>query len=230
MIPITPARLLAAALACAGLILLGAGTAPFGRVLQSAGLPGLALPLLSAPAERAAALYQSGAHSAAAEIYAGLGDHYNHGLAEAQAQDFSAALAAWERRLAEAPGDAEARANYDLIASLHAGVTLEDTMAIRFHDDSDVTLDAEIAQGNARASGSGDEVNQTNPGMLFAEVESSGLRRVPKLFDAQRLAASPRWLTTLPDQPGFHLKARIKAEHKARLAAGTAPPPAGDPR
>ena len=60
------------------------------------------------------------------------------------------------------------------------------------------------------------------------ELAGSGLRRVPKIFDAQYIKANDVWLTTLPDEPGQYLSARIAAEQKARIAAGTALPQAED--
>ncbi|MEL6477847.1 MAG: hypothetical protein AAFR17_11020 [Pseudomonadota bacterium] len=225
----TGTPLLAMAATLAALVILLTGPAPFGRVLLSVGLPGPALLLLDAPIERGHAFFRAGRYGEAEAIYRAEGDLYHQGLAAAWGGDFAAALAAWDARLTAAPADRDARANYDLIASVFAGTELDATGPIPRKTKDGPELAAEMGQGGARAAGAGDETTNKAPSLGMAELSASGLRRVPKVFDAQYLSASERWLTTLSDEPGLYLAARIAAEAKARRAAGLAPPLPEDP-
>lgn len=222
--------MLGAALLLAGAVALTSGAPPFGRVLITAGLPGLASTLLSDPTERGAALYRAGRFDEAAADFAEAGDLYNRGLAAARAGAYSTALAAWDARLIEAPGDQDARRNYDLLAQIVAGTELEALGPIPRKTGDGPEIEAAAGQGGARAAGMGDAAQNLSTALGMAELTGSGLRQVPKIFDAQFLSASERWLTTLSDEPGVYLSARIAAEAKAREAAGTAPPLAEDPR
>jgi Ca-activated chloride channel family protein len=70
----------------------------------------------SAPDWRAGALYRAGNYEAAAAAYGD--DGYNAGNALALAGRFEEALAAYDRRLAEAPEDTDAQFNRDVVAKL----------------------------------------------------------------------------------------------------------------
>jgi len=48
----------------------------------------------------------------------------------------------------------------------------------------------------------------------------SGVRKVSKKFDDMFITASDEWLTTLLDQPGKFLAARLLAEQKRRHSVG----------
>lgn len=204
------------------------GTAPVGRALSALGLPGAALPLLSDPGDRGAALFRAGRYDEATDAFVAAKDPYNHGLAAAWAGDYAAALVAWEQVLARTPDDSQTRANHAVIEGLLASMEFQ---AVARPDDKpdDITLLAEPGQGKARAASTGEGANNRKTGFWMPEITSEGLRRVPKMFDAQFIAANDRWLDTLEDQPGRYLKARLAAEQKARVAAGTALPPAEDP-
>ncbi|MEL7154151.1 MAG: hypothetical protein AAFN51_10275 [Pseudomonadota bacterium] len=210
------------------LILIAQGTAPLGRVMVQAGLTGAALPLLSNPDDQGVAHFRAGSFEAAADAFAQANDPYNEGLAAAYAKDYARALAAFDRRLLENPKDVQAEANHALIAGLFAGTKFDPVAAPDDRDKSGEAVLAAPGQGKARAAGQGDEANNPKTGFWMPDVMSSGLRRVPKLFDAQFVAADQRWLTTLEDQPGVYLRARLLAEQKARVANGTALPEAGD--
>ena len=208
-----------------------AGTAPLGRVLMQSGLPSLAVPLLTDPAERGAAQFRAGSYRAAADAFATAEDPYNEGLAAAWAGDYARALASFDRVLAAHPSDREARANHALVAELFAGTelgaaTLVTDPTARLGEETE----AAPGQGGARAAGQGDEANAPKTGFWMPETTGAGLRRTPQMFDAQFIAADGRWLDTLEDQPGAYLRARLAAEQKAREKAGTALPSAEDPR
>lgn len=224
------AYLLAAGASLLALLVATTGTGPVGRVLQEVGLARAAASLLTDPAARGTALYRAGEYAAAEQAFTEASEHYNAGLAAARAGRYSAALVAWDRRLAETPQDHQARANHRLVTSLLAGTEFQATDP---PDDKDRTGDATEAapgQGKARAASTGDEANSQKTGFWMPEITGEGLRRVPQIFDAQFIAANERWLATLQDQPGLYLRARLAAEQKKREADGTALPATEDPR
>ena len=83
------------------------GTAPFGRLLLSAGLPGLAAPLFADPNWRGVAHYRAQDMQAAARAFAAARAHYNRGTAEARLGHYAAALEAYD--LVIHGGDADQR-------------------------------------------------------------------------------------------------------------------------
>lgn len=205
------------------------GTDPLGRLVTRLGLPGAGAALIADPADRGRALYRAGRHADAAAAFAEAGDAYNQGLAAAWAGHYSGALAAWDRALALDPGDAEARANHAIVRGLLAGTEFEPVARPEDRDRDGPELAAEVGQGGARAASTGDDATESRTGFRMPEVLASGLRTVANTFDAQFIAADGRWLTTLEDQPGRYLRARLAAEQKAREAAGVALPPPEDP-
>ena len=72
-----------AALALAGAM---GGTAPFGRVLLSVGLPQWATPFFDDPAWQGGALFRARRFDEAAQSFEAAGDPYNLGTAEAFAR------------------------------------------------------------------------------------------------------------------------------------------------
>ncbi|MFK7944673.1 MAG: hypothetical protein AB8B85_17440 [Paracoccaceae bacterium] len=222
--------LLGTGVALLALALALGGTSPIGRVLAQAGMPILAVPLLANPSERGAALHHAGHHAKAADAFAAAQEPYNEGLAAAWSGNYARALAAFDRVLAANPLDREARANHALIAELFAS---NEFQAVAREDPTKRPGDDVLAspgQGKARAAGQGDEANAPKTGFWMPEVTGQGLRRVPQIFDAQFIAANGRWLTTLEDQPGAYLRARLAAEQKERTVAGTALPPTENPQ
>ena len=219
----------------AAAVLLGAaiaadGTDPMGRLMVRLGLPGTGAAMIADPADRGRALYRAGRHAEATIAFAEAGDAYNQGLAEAWAGRYSGALAAWDRALARDPGDAEARANHAIVRGLLAGTEFEPVPRPEDGDRDGPEMAAEIGQGGARAASTGDDATESRTGFWMPEVLASGVRTVANTFDAQYIAADGRWLTTLEDQPGLYLRARLAAEQKARETNGVALPPAEDPR
>lgn len=214
------------ALGLSGLLLstLLAGAEPLGRVLMRLGMPGVAVHFLSDPGTRGSALYRSGQYTRAAQTFAKAEEPYNQGVAAAWAGDYAAALAAWDRVLSANPADTQAKANHVIVAGLFAGTEFDAIGATELESSDGPEALAPPGQGKARAAGSGDESNNPNSGFWMPELSTSGLRRVPKMFDAQFIAANGRWLTTLEDQPGIYLRARLLAEQKTRIANGTALP------
>lgn len=218
-----------------GAVLLGltyvmAGPGPLGRVLVEAGLPEAAVSLMPDAATRGTALYRAGHHGEAADAFAAAEDPFNEGLAAAHAGDYARALAAFDRVLSANPADRQAKANHALVASLFAGTEYDPVTASDEQDRPGDSVLAKPGQGKARAAGEGDEANNPKTGFWMPDIVGSGLRRVPKMFDAQFIAADGRWLTTLEDQPAVYLRARLAAEQKARAADGTALPGTEDPR
>ncbi len=200
------------------------GTTPLGRILLEIGLPSTALPLLDEPTLRGAALFEVGRFEEAAEQFETAGMDFNQGVAWAHAGDYAAALVAWERALRHDPDDAETISNHRLITSLLSGTQFEPFKLPKERERDGPTLLAEPGQGKGRASGEGDDVNNASTSIWMPELSTSGIRRVPNIFDAQFIGADRRWLATLEDQPGVYLRARLAAEQKAREAAGTALP------
>lgn len=223
---IVPAMATVAAL---GAILLQGGE-PFGRIALRAGLPSLAMPLLDDPAAKGAAFYRAGRYDKAIAAFTEAGALYDLGNAHARKGDFAEALLAWDQLLVRDPGHADARANFNLIASVYSGTKLElnGPLALPEKKEGD-TGESEQAQGSARASGQGDEAEA---GTDFFQPElKPGLarRNVRQPFDDMFIAANERWLVTLEDLPGKYLAARLKAEQERRRALGIAVPEGGDP-
>ena len=221
---------LACSAVLAGAALVAAGTNPYARVLTALGMPDIALSFATGPKTRGEALFRSESFDAAAAAFEEAGDAYNQGLSAAWSGDYASALVAWEQVLTENPGDAETRANHALVSSLLAGTQFDPVAAPDTDEKDGPSLLAEPGQGKGRASSTGDEAQNSKTGFWMPDITSEGLRRVPKIFDAQFVAANDRWLATLEDQPGRYLRARLAAEQKAREANGTALPIVENPR
>ncbi|MCR9087994.1 MAG: tetratricopeptide repeat protein [Rhodobacteraceae bacterium] len=212
-----------------GLALMLGGAAPFARVLMAAGLPGAAVPLSESDAWRGAALYRAGDFDAAAEAFAKAGALYNLGNAETRRGDYAAALEAYD--IAITRGDQDARANFDVVAAFYASLGIDPETLALFPDRKDgPETEGFIARGEGRASGTGDEVTNTNTMMGLAQLDSRGNLGVRRIFDDRFMVADERWLEQLSDVPGEFLAARIAQEHKRRVKLGLSPPPAEDPR
>ena len=211
--------------------ILTGGTAPFGRLMLGLGLPSLAAPLFSDPEWRGVAQYRAGRFDAAAASFqaAGLRASYNLGNALAFKGEYAAALEAYDVALAQRQ-DADARANMNLVMSFYAGTQIEAGSIIEwFEDKIGESVAADIAQGNARAAGTGDGVTNTGALEGLPEVQSVGGRGVRKVYDDTFVVASDRWLATLEDVPGAFLAARILHEHKQRKKDGVGQPTADTP-
>ncbi|WP_172331072.1 hypothetical protein [Mangrovicoccus sp. HB161399] len=223
-------RLLLAGTALAALLAVASGgSAPFGRVLLAAGLPGWAGPFFADPAWRGVAAYRAGDMEAAAAGFREAGDFHNLGNAEAMRGAYAAALEAYD--IAIAMGDADARANFDLVFAVYGRSAIDPEALSLFPERGDgPTAEAPTARGDARAAGTGDEVTNASTMLGRTELASHEQQGVRRVYDDLYMMADERWLQQLSDVPGAWLKARIAAEHKARAEAGLSPPQPEDPR
>lgn len=193
------------------------GPAPFGRIALALHLPGVAVPFFSDPGWRGVARYRAGDMSGAAREFAVAGVVFNLGNAEARQGRYAAALEAYDR--ARATGDAAAQANFDLVMALYAGSAVDPASIGRLPErDEGPEAASFVARGDARASGTGDEVTNSDPLPGLAELESRGRLGVRRVFDDSFVLADERWLTQLSDVPGEFLAARIAHERKRRAA------------
>lgn len=216
-----------AALALAATLALG-GTAPFGRLALGMGAPGLAMPLFHDPAWRGIAAYRAGRLDEAAQAFRAAGESYNLGTTEVMRENYAAALEAFD--VARLRGDADAAANFDLVAAFYAGHGMDpDSVGVVPKRKDGPTAESFIARGNARAAGTGTDSTNTNTMMGLAELESRGRLGVRQVFDDRFMVADDRWLTQLADVPGDYMAARIAQEHKRRAKAGLSPPEPEDP-
>ncbi|SFB12230.1 Ca-activated chloride channel family protein [Poseidonocella pacifica] len=217
---------------CFALAALLGGTGPFGRVLMALGMPGMAAQVFTDPGWRGAAQYRAGDHAAAVASFREARDLLGRGNALVHTEDYAAALEAYD--VARAGGDADAAANFDLVAAYYAGLALDPEGPIAWFDNKDggegAIVEASIAQGSARAAGAGDESTNTGALLGLPELLTHGARRVRKVFDDKFMVANERWLATLADVPGEYLDARIQHERKRRIELGLSPPEPEDPR
>ena len=223
-------RLLLVIAVAAGLLSVAlGGLAPVGRIALGWGWPQAALPFLDDPAWRGVAFFRAGDWEGAERSFRDADLPYNRANALVLSQQYVGALEAYDLALFLNNADTQAQANYDLLVSFYAGLALDAGTPMRWGEDKDgATVAAEIARGNARAAGTGDEVTNTGALLGLPEVVSDGARRVRKVFDDKFIIANDRWLTNLEDVPGAFLSERIKAEHKRRKADGSAQT-AGEP-
>ncbi|WP_424968624.1 hypothetical protein [Dinoroseobacter sp. S375] len=217
-----------AALAFVLAALLGGG-APYGRVLLALGMPGLAAPFFADVEWQGVAHYRAGDYDAAAGLFAEARAFYNLGNAEAHRGQHAAALEAFD--LADARGDPDARANFDVVAAYYAGLGIDPEALGLFPERKEGPQeDSFVARGDARAAGTGSEVTNSNTMLGLAELDSRGRLGVRRVFDDKFMIADERWLEQLSDVPGEYLAARISAEFKRRQKLGLSPPKAEDPR
>lgn len=199
------------------------GGAGLGRVMLAAGAPGLAAKLFEDPAWRGVALYRAQDYAQAAEAFEAGKSYYNLGTALARNGAYSAALETYDRVIPG--GDEDAATNFDLIAAYYAGLEIEagafDSFGKR---DDGPTAEADVAQGNARAAGTGDEATNKSTMMGNVQVLSREQNGVRRIFDDRFMLADERWLEQLSDVPGEYLDARIKFEFKRRAKLGLTPP------
>ena len=210
------------ALALAALL---GGAAPFGRVLLAVGAPGWAAKFFDDPEWQGVAFYRAGNFDAAAAAFDAAGARFNLGNAEVKRQNYAAALEAYDVAIVQ--GDPDAQANFDVVAAFYAALGVDPEALGLFPDrKTGPTEDSFIARGNARAAGTGSEVNNSNTMMGLAELDSRGRLGVRRIFDDKFMVADERWLEQLSDVPGEFMAARIAQEHKRRAKLGLAPPPA----
>ncbi len=222
---------------CLALVLLAVaffsgGTAPFGRIALALDMPQLAAALFQDPAWRGVAAYRAGHYEKAVQAFrqAGPGSVFNLGNAWVHTAYYAAALEAYDRVLFKRPSDAEARANFDLVAAFYGGTPIEADAIARWEPRKEgPTAQSGIARGSARASGTGADVTNSGPGVGLPLLQSRAQRGVRKVFDDKFVVAGSRWLATLEDVPGAFLAVRIAHEHKRRAKAGIGQKAAEEP-
>jgi len=219
------AALSLAALCLGGALALEGAQAP-GRLALRLCAPTLAAPLLTDPALRGVALFQSGDYAGAGDAFrsAGPAASYNRAAALALEGDYALALASYRAVLARDPADREAAENRAVIAALHEGVTgeiLPGTEAAgdgAGADDMVSPFDEAVSADGGAAQRFEQPRSALSPQTALSRAEQ--VRRVPT---AQAVAANRRWLETFPDDPGLYLKAAILAEQARRARLGLAP-------
>jgi len=92
------------------------------------------------------------------------------------------------------------------------------------------TIEAEVGLGSARAASTGTQSNNRTSSVDMPTLMGRGREGVRQVFDDHFYEANRKWLKSLPDLPGEYLAARIKHEHKARLANGTGQPKSAEPQ
>lgn len=209
---------------CGGLALLAGGLEPFGRLALRAGQPALAGMLVSDPALRGIALSAQGRQVDAIAAFerAGPAQTYNRATAHALNGDFAEALLSYDDLLSRDPDHRDARTNFRIVASLYGGTKLDLAfMDLLTEEKEGPTIEAPDAQGGGRAIGDGAESDGMATDIFAPKIKTdSGLRRVPRIFDDMYIEADRNWLTTMLDQPGKFLTARLKAEQKRRQELG----------
>ncbi len=215
---------LLAALALLIAVVTGGGD-PFARLALRLEMPGIAERLTQDPVLRGLALSGMGEHVAAAAAFASAGPSqtYNRATAHAMSGDYAEALLTYDDLLVRDPDHADARANFSLLVSIYSGTKLQLTFADLLTEEKDgPTVEAPEGQGGARAIGDGAQADGNATDIFAPKVDTSGgIRVVPKIFDDVFIAATEDWLTTMLDQPGTFLAARLLAEQKRRRAAGS---------
>ncbi len=212
-----------AAVAILGGLAIGGGDAA-GRLALRVGMPEVAGNLFADTQWQGLAAYRAEDFDRAAALFEESGDMFALGNAHARAYRYAPALIAYDEALARNPDDKAALRNAELVAELYGGTKI-DGVPLRFalpdrKDDTVVAMPE--GQGNARAQGTGDEATNAGTSFETPQLESSGLRRIPRMFDDKYIAASERWMQGMPDEPGIYLRARLLAERKRRKAAGIA--------
>lgn len=219
-------------LVSAGLAVAIGGAQPFGRVLMSVGLHGVAARVFQDPHWRGVAHYRGGDMEGAAASFRAAKAFYNLGNTEVHRGRHAAALEAYD--IDRMRGHADASANFDIVSAYYAGLAIDADAPLSWvttRDADGPVVKGPVAQGSARAAGQG--ADTTNAGSLLGLpelttwAETSGVRRV---FDDKFVVANDRWLATLEDVPGSYLNARIKHEFKRRHKEGLTPPNPEDPR
>ena len=187
-----------------------AGPQALGRLALMAGLPGLAVPLLSDPVEKGIALYRAGDYAAADAALESSGGHsqtYNRGLSLAATGQYPLSTAYFDAELFANPADAEARRNRDLVKAMYP-------------PEEGMNISPGRIEGHG-GLGPAPQTSQTTAGLQDPETH--------RQIDARGVVASDEWLATISDDPGEFLKLRLKAEYLRRSAQGLIRPREAEP-
>ena len=202
-----PAPLLAVVVVVAAVV---AGPGAFARLALMTGYPGLALPFITDPAARGAALYELGRYEEADDVFREIGRSatYDRGNTLAATGDYKLSAAYFDAVLFANRFDAGARHNRDVVAALvppHIGEA--------------------AGRGRIRAilKEAGIDAAPFDPDNPHVKVVPTP-NNYRKAVDGRTVAASRDWLETLSDAPGEYLSKRLAAEYDRRRAAGTIRP------
>jgi len=207
------------------------GSAPFGRIALALGAPSLAELIFTHSEWRGIATYRSKQFDEAAALFdqSDTGD-FNAGVALAREGKFAASLEAFDRARAAFPEDDKAVANFDLIASIYAGLEVDPDAFVQWSSrDEGPQKEAPVGLGTGRAASTGEGTTNSGANMGLPELISIRELSARKVFDDRFMLANDRWLQTLADVPGEYLASRILKEHKRRKALGIAQPDAEEP-
>lgn len=202
-----------AALAAAALVAaLLAGPAAFARLAYAAGFPGLALPFLTDPAVRGAALYDLGRFAEADAVFRDIGRRvtYNRGNSLAMTGDYPLSEAYFDAVLFANRFDAGARHNRDVVAALvprHRGEAMGRGRIMAHLNELGVAAAA---------------FDPDNPHAPVVPTET-----FRKAVDERTATPDRDWLETLQDAPGEYLRKRLQAEYDRRRETGVAAPTEG---
>jgi len=205
------ARLIAiAAAACA----LAAGPQAWGKLARQAGFPSLAVPLVSDPSARAAALYAAGRYAEADAGFAAVGRSatYDRGLTLAATGEYALSVAYFDAVLFANRYDTEARHNRDTVKALVPPVVGEAMGHGR--------IEAILAEAGIRAVAFDPDAPEQKIVQTEVDPQRESNRR-PVTGD-RTAAADTAWIDSLEDTPGAYLKARLAAEMERRRAEGEA--------
>lgn len=215
--------------ACLVLATILGGPAPFGRVALALGMNSVAARLFADPEWQGVALYRGGDFDAAARAFEDAGSQYNLGNAEVFRGQIAAGLEAYDQAIVT--GDADAQANFDVVAAYYAGLQIDpEALGLFPERKSGPKAESFVARGDARAAGTGSDVTNSNTMLGLAELDSRGRLGVRRIFDDKFMVADERWLSQLSDVPGEFMAARIAQERKRREKLGLTPPEPEDPR
>ncbi len=198
------------------------------------GAPDLAATLFRDEAWRAVAQYRAGNYPAAANAFSRKDDPestYNLGNALARAGEYEAALAAYDRTLAEAPRHEDARFNRDLVARLleeqrarEQDAGNEGEQGTSPQDDSTAPQPGDGQQQQDQGGEQSDQPQDADP-RHQAQTEADASRDETETEQGEsdrdeRQDAMEQWLRRVPDDPGGLLRRKFQYETNQRLRRG----------
>lgn len=218
------------------------------------GDPERALEHFQDPAWRAATLHRLGRYDEAAATFPGddADAYYNRGTALARAEDFDAALQAFDKALELDPDHGPARHNRDVIQDIQEAERPQASNEQASQRESPDAIDGgaaavsrrgdpspaepgseppqpgETGQGDAAETGPDDQGDQADSATSGDEGEH-GQGSADGRTQAEREQAMEQWLRRIPDDPGALLERKFRYEAEQRRRRGEAPAGAGQP-
>ncbi|MGY9048954.1 hypothetical protein P775_12125 [Puniceibacterium antarcticum] len=189
------------------------GRDAWAKLFWWAGAPQIALPLISDPAARGAALYEIGRYAEADAVFDQVGRSatYDRALSLAMTGNYALSVAYFDAVLFANQYDADAQHNRNIVSQFVEPVIGE-------------------ANGHGRIAAilkaSGVNTNAFDPEKpdqnLLAQDPLDGVRRLDRAVDNRTVSATEDWLDTLADAPGAYLTGRLSAEMERRRQTGHA--------